>query len=165
MSLRITSQKTHAEVCRDLCTGLIRLLARPWKLRYGCSHNRKRPRVAKTGRPDGRVNSRGVAIRDFAPRNAIEASLVAQMTMTGEAGQMFLYRATLADIASEFMTQMLPARADCCDSTWIRSKPSKLRGLTGQQKVIVEHVSVQAGGQAIVGTIEAPTATRGGGGQ
>ena len=33
---------------------------------------------------------------------------------------------------------------------------AKLKGTSGQQRVTVEHVHVHGGGQAIVGTVEAP---------
>jgi hypothetical protein len=41
----------------------------------------------------------------------------------------------------------------------------KLKGLSGQQKVTVEHVTALRGGQAIVGAIEAPKIGKGRGGQ
>ena len=33
---------------------------------------------------------------------------------------------------------------------------AKLKGKTGQQKVVVEHVHVHSGGQAVVGTVASP---------
>jgi hypothetical protein len=42
---------------------------------------------------------------------------------------------------------------------------AKLKGKTGQQKVTVEHVHVNAGGQAIVGAVTAGKGNQGGGGE
>jgi hypothetical protein len=41
---------------------------------------------------------------------------------------------------------------------------AKLKGKTGQQRVVVEHVTVNDGGQAIVGTVAATKALGAGGG-
>src|SRR5947207_2727329 len=37
---------------------------------------------------------------------------------------------------------------------------AKLKGKTGQQKVVVEHVHVHSGGQAVVGAVASPTRSR-----
>jgi len=37
---------------------------------------------------------------------------------------------------------------------------AKLKGKAGQQKVVVEHVHVHSGGQAVVGTVAAPNQER-----
>src|SRR5262249_10330920 len=104
------------------------------------------------------------ALAEHAPRNAIEASLAAQMTATGEMALMFLKSATL------------PAQTtDCVDRNVARATRlmrlhleqieamQKLKGKAGQQKVTVEHVHVHRGGQAIVGAVSTTTGEGSGG--
>ena len=104
-------------------------------------------------------------IAELAPQTATEAMLAVQTIATHEAALMFLKRATiegqtLEDVdanvlrSSRFMRLFLEQT----------EAMQKLKGKSGQQRVVVEHVNVLAGGQAIVGAVSA-TKGEGGGGQ
>ncbi|WP_159717785.1 hypothetical protein [Geminicoccus flavidas] len=99
-------------------------------------------------------------MRAMAPQDAIEGQLIAQMVATHEAamdcyrraaieGQTFEGRQTALNLANK----LLRTYAVLTDTL------NKHRG-KGQQTVRVEHVTVEAGGQAIVGNV-----TTGGGGE
>jgi hypothetical protein len=107
---------------------------------------------------DERLTKAFAAIAELAPQNATEAMLATQMVAANDAALMFLSQATLE-------TQSFEAR----DANVLRAARlmrifseqvevmQKLKGRTSQQRVIVEHVHINEGGQAIVGTV----ATRG----
>jgi hypothetical protein len=93
------------------------------------------------------------------PRDVIEGMLAAQMVATHEAAMECFRRAHLADQTFEgrqlglrYGDRLVRSFAALTDAL------NRHRG-KGQQVVRVEHVTVQAGGQAIVGAV-----TRGGGG-
>jgi hypothetical protein len=104
-------------------------------------------------------------IAELGPRNAIQASLAVQMTATGEAALMFMHRATLPNQPSESV-DLNVARARCLMHLHLKQIEAwqKLKGLTGQQKVTVEHVHVHEGGQAIVGAVSTTRGREGGNG-
>ncbi len=87
------------------------------------------------------------------------------MIAVHHAAMKFLYRATLEGQTFEG-TDMNIARATRLMRLYTMQTEAmaKLRGTTGQQRMVVEHVNVAAGGQAIVGAIMAPTNGRRGGG-
>lgn len=98
-------------------------------------------------------------IRDIAPRDAIEQMLVVQMLGLHNTAMDLMTRAALAP-------GMATANVDTAQATKLMASfrahaetLQKLRG-KGQQKITVEHVSVHAGGQAIVGNIEAPVSAK-----
>ena len=94
------------------------------------------------------------ALGELQPATATEALLAAQMVGTHRAAMMFLTNATKPEDSFDgrdrsvhralrlmhLFTEQIEAMA-------------KLKGKSGQQKVIVEHVNVGAGGQAIVGAV------------
>lgn len=93
------------------------------------------------------------AIKGLKPSDEIESMLVTQMIATHEQAMECLRRATLPDqdapdrdlnlkYAGKFL-QTYARQVEALD---------KHRG-KGQQKIIVEHVTVEAGGQAIVGNV------------
>lgn len=93
-------------------------------------------------------------LTEHAPRNAIEASLAAQMTATGEMALMFLNRSTISEQTVDGVdrnvvraTRLMRLHLEQIEAM------QKLKGKTGQQKVTVEHVHVHSGGQAIVGAV------------
>ena len=95
-----------------------------------------------------------------APRDVIEAMLAAQMVATHEAAMECFRRAALAEqtfagreLGLKYGDRLVRSFAALTDAL------NRHRG-KGQQVVRVEHVTVQAGGQAIVGAV-----TQGGGGQ
>ena len=91
------------------------------------------------------------------PTNATEALLAVQMVGVHNAAIQFLANATSTD-----------QTADGSDANVLRATRlmrifneqlkamQKLRGKTSQQKVVVEHVHVHSGGQAVVGTVMSP---------
>jgi len=96
------------------------------------------------------------AIGELAPTNATEAMLATQMIAAHDAALMFLNRATLEGQVFEAIdanvsraTRLMRLFSDQVEAM------QKLKGQTVQQKVIVQHVHVNEGGQAIVGTVDA----------
>jgi hypothetical protein len=106
------------------------------------------------------------AMKDLKSGDLGEALLAVQMT-----GTHFLAVKFLRDAAFKEQT------AEGCDANVLRATRlmrvfneqleamAKLKGKTGQQKVTVEHVHVNAGGQAIVGTVTSGKKDQGEGGQ
>jgi hypothetical protein len=90
---------------------------------------------------------------EIQPRNEIEAMLAVQMLGAHNLAVSMLHRARTTDRA-DFLAIYgnLAAKAlrvfAAQTEAWAR-----LRGQTGQQTVRVEHVTVQAGGQAVVGAV------------
>lgn len=94
------------------------------------------------------------ALKDIAPRDGLEGMLAVQMIGIHDAAMESLRRAALPDqslIGREHhlkyatkLTAIFERQVAALD---------KHRG-KGQQKITVEHVTVQAGGQAIVGSVE-----------
>ena len=99
-------------------------------------------------------------LSDIGARDVIEAMLAAQMVATHEAAMECFRRAALAEqtfagreLGLKYGDRLVRSFAALTDAL------NRHRG-KGQQVVRVEHVTVQAGGQAIVGAV-----TQGGGGQ
>ena len=98
-------------------------------------------------------------VADIGARDVVEAMLAAQMVATHEAAMECFRRAALAEqtfagreLGLKYGDKLVRSFAALTDTL------NRHRG-KGQQVVRVEHVTVQAGGQAIVGTV-----TQGGGG-
>jgi hypothetical protein len=94
-------------------------------------------------------------IRAMGPRDAIEGQLIAQMIATNEAAMECLRRAALLEqpfagreSALGFANKLMRTYATLVETL------NRHRG-KGQQTVRVEHVTVQAGGQVIVGNVAA----------
>jgi hypothetical protein len=95
-------------------------------------------------------------IREMAPQNVTEAMLAVQMIATNDAALMFLGRATTegqslagAEASVLSATRLMRLHLDQIEAM------QKLKGKTRHQKVVVEHVHVYQGGQAIVGAVSA----------
>jgi hypothetical protein len=95
-------------------------------------------------------------IKELAPRNLIEAQLCTQLVATHETALMFLAAATREDQTVEGRdsnvlraTRLMRLHLEQIEAL------QKLRGKAGHQRVVVEHVNVHAGGQAVVGAIAA----------
>lgn len=103
-----------------------------------------------------------VAMNGFAPQNEVEGMLVAQAVAMHHASMEASRRAMLPDQPFE-IAQALRKSAAYSSRAFCELVDAldRRRGKTTQQKVTVEHVHVHAGGQAIVGNIEAG-ATAGG---
>lgn len=94
------------------------------------------------------------ALVELAPRDGLEGMLAVQMVATHSAAMECLRRAMLdgqtfegRDLALKHATKLLALYARQVETL------DKHRG-QGQQKITVEHVTVNAGGQAIVGSVE-----------
>jgi hypothetical protein len=95
-------------------------------------------------------------IREMAPQNVTEAMLAVQMIATNDAALMFLGRATTegqssagAEASALCAIRLMRLHLDQIEAM------QKLKGKTRHQKVVVEHVHVYQGGQAIVGAVSA----------
>jgi len=104
-------------------------------------------------------------LRELQPQNATQALLASQMIGVHHAAITFLYRATLqgqtfdgTDANVLRATRLMRLFNEQLEAM------ARLKGKTGQQKVIVEHVHVNQGGQAIVGAVSAANGNQGEGG-
>ena len=92
--------------------------------------------------------------RRVQPTTATEAMLAAQMVGTHRAAMMFLTNATKPEDSFDSRDRnVLRALRLMRLFTEQVEAMSKLKGKGGQQRVVVEHVTVAAGGQAIVGAV------------
>jgi hypothetical protein len=90
------------------------------------------------------------------PKDELEALLAAQMVGTHHLAMRFLARATLPDQTVDIINANVE-RA----TKMMRTFTSQMEALNryrgkGQQKVTVEHVTVNQGGQAVIGNVERP---------
>jgi hypothetical protein len=108
------------------------------------------------------VNAALAAMHGIAPKDEAEAMLAAQMIATHAAAMAALRRVKAAEnIPQQDSNGNLAVKL-------LRSYTAQLEALAryrgkGQQKVIVEHVHVHSGGQAIVGAVNSHTPPGGGG--
>lgn len=101
------------------------------------------------------VNAAVAALKGLAPTDALEGMMATQMVAIHNAAMECLRRAQLENQSFEGRDQNLK-HATKLLATYARHVEAldKHRG-RGQQKITVEHVTVNAGGQAIVGNVEA----------
>lgn len=121
--------------------------------------NVARPQASATS--SQRATNEGLALlHELAPDSPLEALLCMQMYGAHNAMMEFTRRTIGAQRLD--ITQKNASIATRFGQLWCRQAEllMKLRGQTGQQTVRVEHVTVEAGGQAIVGAV----APGGGGG-
>ena len=110
--------------------------------------------------PDNRNASLAVAaLREIAPKDTFEGMLAAQMLGTHNLAMACLGRAASGEHADTIARNVELATKLTRTFTAQMEALNRHRG-KGQQKVTVEHVTVNAGGQAIVGSVQAP-ASRG----
>lgn len=112
--------------------------------------------LQKGQKQDDAIMATLAALEAVAPADGLEGMLATQMVATHEAAMECLRRAMIAEQTfegrdvnlkhAEKLLQIFARQVEALD---------KHRG-KGQQKIIVEHVTVEAGGQAIVGNVEAP---------
>jgi hypothetical protein len=93
------------------------------------------------------------AIHAIKPKNGLEGMLAAQMVTMHNLAMDFSARAMKPDLASELIDRNVE-RANRCFRTFATQVEAlnRLRG-NSQQKVVVEHVTVNKGGQAVVGSV------------
>ena len=148
------AKKTREEFCDELCCEVEKAAGVPLEVADRMTHQMASAMVWPKPKDETELLIKAItALAEYAPQNAIEASLAAQMTATGEAALMFLNHATLPDQPSEMVDRGV-ARATRLMRLHLEQIEAmqKLKG-AAQQKVTVEHVHVHQGGQAIVGVI------------
>jgi hypothetical protein len=95
-------------------------------------------------------------IREMAPEGPAQAMLAAQMVGVNEASARFLAVAFEDGHTLESRTSNVNRAVRLMQLFLLQVEAfEKLRGKSVQQKVVVEHVHVHEGGQAIVGTVTA----------
>ena len=94
---------------------------------------------------------------ELGPGNGLEAMLAVQMIGVHEAATEFLHRANAPEQTIDG-TDRNVVRATRLMRLFNEqlTAMARLKGRTSQQRVVVEHVHVHRGGQAIVGAVEAP---------
>jgi hypothetical protein len=108
----------------------------------------------KDSTPGQRLELAGSALAEMEPSNVTEAMLATQMIAAHDAALLFVSQATLTETSEERRNDNTE-RACKFLTLFIQQMDAmqRLKGKTGRQKVIVEHVHVYKGGQAIVGAV------------
>src|SRR5262249_61454272 len=107
---------------------------------------------------DGRMVNTALAVIDgLKPQNEIEAMLAAQIAVTHALTMKFsarLYSGNIETIPQQDSAALTLSRLQRAFTTQLETLSNMRRG--GRQKVVVEHVHVYPGGQAIVGNVTHP---------
>jgi hypothetical protein len=106
---------------------------------------------------EGAVNAVLAVVDGLKPQNEIEAMLAVQMAVTHALAMKFsarLYSGALETIPQQDSVSLTLSRLQRAFTTQMDSLSNMRRG--GRQKVVVEHVHVYPGGQAIVGNVTHP---------
>lgn len=106
-----------------------------------------------------------VALKGFAPQDEVEGMLAAQAVGLHAATMECLRRAMLPDQPGEFASKLRRDAVNCARAMAEMCAALDRRRGKGQQTVRVEHVTVQSGGQAIVGTVAPAVPAAPGGGE
>lgn len=105
---------------------------------------------------DHALMSATAMVAELEPATATEAMLAAQMVGAQRAAMRFLGRALLEGQTTEGIDANVSRAARLMRLFNEQTETMiKLKGKSGQQRVVVEHVTVTAGGQAIVGNVTA----------
>ncbi len=109
----------------------------------------------KPGKNQKAVNAIMGAVHGLAPNDEAEAMLISQMAVCQGYAMELMTRAAHTDtlVVAESVVNM--ANKLMRTYTAQMQTLAKYRGKVSQQKVIVEHVNVEAGGQAVVGAVQA----------
>ena len=120
--------------------------------------------LVKASRKDGRYNEQAVnfmasVVRSVKPKDEIEAMLAAQMAAVHMSAMTFAAR--LGNVENIPQQDSAERAFNKLTRTFTTQMEALKRYRTGgEQKVIVQHVSVSEGGQAIVGNVtQAPSKT------
>jgi hypothetical protein len=162
---QVVTNKTREEFCDELCCEVEKAAGVPLEVADRMASQMGNALVWP--KPNGETEyliKAITALAAYAPQSAIEASLAAQMTATGEAALMFLNRATIPEQPTDNIDRNV-LRATRLMQLHLQQIEAmqKLKGKAGQQKVTVEHVHVHEGGQAIVGAVSTMIGEGGGG--
>ena len=104
-------------------------------------------------------------MREIKPEGVMEAMLATQMVGVHQAAVSTLERAASQIRSREDLEDAIRAVTRLMRLSMEQQEAmATLKGKTGQQKIIVEHVDVHAGGQAIVGAVSANPRHEGEGG-
>ncbi len=121
--------------------------------------------VAKVIRPQGlnvdTANRLLAILHDISPRDPIEGMIATQMIAVNHAAMIMTQRVVTSD--DSFLQAELAVNLACKLQRTLVALVEALHRYRsgGQQRVVVEHVHVNEGGQAVVGTIQ----SKGGGGE
>ena len=113
---------------------------------------------------DKQLNATVAALIGIAPKDELEGMMAAQLIAAHNAAMECYRRAMIGDQTFEGRRENLN-QANKLSRTWttLLEALNRHRG-KGQQKVTVEHVHIHAGGQAVVGNVEASKGRKPGGG-
>jgi hypothetical protein len=153
--LQIVAQKTREELCDELCCEIERAAGVPPEVADRIAVQMAYALVWPKPKDETELLIKAItALAEHGPRNAMEGSLAAQMTATGEMALMFLNRVTLPEQTVDDVDRNV-ARATRLMRLHLEQIEAmqRLKGKAAQQKVTVEHVHVHEGGQAIVGAV------------
>jgi hypothetical protein len=103
------------------------------------------------------------AIKAFQPRDEVEAMMASLAVAHHSMAMECLHRAMLPGQPSEACARLRGDAVRCTRAMAEMAEAIDRRRGKEQQTVRVEHVTVQAGGQAIVGHVEQPRSAEGGG--
>ena len=106
----------------------------------------------KCGTPEA-LNVALEAVAALAPRDGLEVMLCSQLVALHSQGMDFLRRGMLAEQTSDGLDRNVNRATKLLRTFATMAECLRTHRGDGQQKVTVEHVTVQAGGQAIVGTV------------
>ena len=109
----------------------------------------------KPGKNQKAVNAIMGAVHGLAPNDEAEAMLICQMAACQGYAMELMTRA--AHTGTLLVAESVVNMANKLMRTYTSQMQTlaRYRGKTSQQKVIVEHVNVEAGGQAVVGAVQA----------
>jgi hypothetical protein len=116
--------------------------------------------------PEGGLMMAASLLAELAPKSLLEAQLCSQILATHEAVLRCLNAAGREGQTQEGADSNI-ARANRLGRLHLEQIEAlrRLRGESGTQKMTVEHITVEAGGRAVVGFVEAPKGNKGGGGR
>jgi hypothetical protein len=124
--------------------------------------------IFKIGAPSGDPNEQAVCgllmLREIEPKGIFQSLLAIQAVAVHRAAMSCL-RTAFANTSGLGLGNALVNQATRLMGLFVEQVDAmaRLKGTVGQQKVTVEHVHVNAGGQAIVGAVSAPKGEGGGG--
>lgn len=106
---------------------------------------------------DMKINAALETLRQIAPRDGVEGMLAVQMASTHQAAMECLRRAAIPSQTFEGRNMALKH-----GEKFLRLYMEQVKALNkqrgkGDQKMVVEHVNVEPGGQAIVGQVKSET--------
>lgn len=112
-----------------------------------------------------KLTAAAVALKGFSPRDEVEGMLAVQAVGLHAATMECLRRAMLPDQPGEFGSKLRRDAVNCARAMAEMCAALDRRRGKGHQTVRVEHVTVQSGGQAIVGTVTPAASAAPGGGE